>query len=600
MVTKIQHKLCRKNATLVVGAVFAAVLLTTSVALHSLSRSPHPAEVSPQLQGLHSHDRRGQPGPVPMLVAQTQTEAKQVYGETWGSSFLVFLLLAVTGAALSRMVLRPVDALAKWAHQLPSGGSGPPPGNGNGEVGEIAAALGGLQQRKEHAQQEIADLQQQNQELREELEAVQQQAQQLHEMLQRARDFSARAAQSADQVQQSVVQVAEAAQRIGGASQQVAGGAQGQSQAIAVLSSAVKEMSASIEQIARGTQEQTGSTVRVSESTRQMTDGVAKVARGTQEQRESVAEMSQRLRQVSQGAKHAAGNAQTAARASSQAAQVAREGGEVLSDLVSGMNRISETVAASTSKVTELGTMSQQIGEIVSVINKIAEQTNLLALNAAIEAARAGEHGRGFAVVAEEVRKLAERSSQATKEIQDLIKGIQSGSAEAVGAIKAVSQETDRGSQVADRSGQALRQILGSAETIVIQIQQVSEAVQQMEANADEVVHFVERVSEIAEGNAASTEQLTVFADEVNGAVENIAAVAEENTASTEEFVAHLNEFGGTMEGVSGTAEENSASAQEVAAATEEQTAALEEMAASIMEIADVAMQLKQTLEAAV
>src|SRR5690606_5043998 len=120
-----------------------------------------------------------------------------------------------------------------------------------------------------------------------------------------------------------------------------------------------------------------------------------------------------------------------------------------------GMARISQAVADAAQRVQELGQQSQRIGEIVQLISDIADQTNLLALNAAIEAARAGEHGRGFAVVAEEVRKLAERSAESTREIAALVENIQLGVTEAVAAVQAGTQEAEVGSRLAVQAGEA-------------------------------------------------------------------------------------------------------------------------------------------------
>lgn len=138
------------------------------------------------------------------------------------------------------------------------------------------------------------------------------------------------------------------------------------------------------------------------------------------------------------------------------------------------MERIKTTVTESGERIKQLGEQSKAIGEIIQVIDDIAEQTNLLALNAAIEAARAGEHGKGFAVVADEVRKLAERSGKATKEIANLIISIQKGTDNAVSAMEKGISEVENGSRFAHDAGQALKEILVTVERANQQVQIIS------------------------------------------------------------------------------------------------------------------------------
>src|SRR5271155_3773337 len=156
--------------------------------------------------------------------------------------------------------------------------------------------------------------------------------------------------------------------------------------------------------------------------------------------------MSSTVREVSANSTKAAESAQAAA-------ETAREGGVIVEDTLTRMRSIANAVRETAAKVQELGIRSDQIGRIIGVIDDIADQTNLLALNAAIEAARAGEQGRGFAVVADEVRKLAERTTSATKEVAQMVQGIQAGTKTAVAAMREGTQQVQQGVETTSRAG---------------------------------------------------------------------------------------------------------------------------------------------------
>jgi len=219
------------------------------------------------------------------------------------------------------------------------------------------------------------------------------------------------------------------------------------------------------------------------------------------------------------------------------------------------MQAIKEKVFFSTQKVNEMSTRSNQIDAIVITIEDIATQTNLLALNAAIEAARAGVNGRGFAVVASEVRKLAERSMNATKEISGLIAGIQQTVTEAVKAMQDGNLEVESGVQRANQAGQALSEILTAAETVNQQAQQASLATRRMRVAASDLIMSMDAVSAVVEENTATTEEMSASSSDLSNAIENIASVSEENSASAEEVSASTEEMNGQVEELSHSAQ---------------------------------------------
>lgn len=195
-------------------------------------------------------------------------------------------------------------------------------------------------------------------------------------------------------------------------------------------------------------------------------------------------------------------NCGTVAESSRRANDSAQTGAVVVEKTVDIMARIAERVKDSARTVESLGARGNQIGEIISTIEDIADQTNLLALNAAIEAARAGEQGRGFAVVADEVRALAERTSRATREISQMIKGIQGETRGAVLAMEQGVKEVELGSEEAARSGEAIRTILEQFRTLDCQVGEISAAAEDQTRVTTEISTNVMQITEIIETTA--------------------------------------------------------------------------------------------------
>jgi methyl-accepting chemotaxis protein len=198
---------------------------------------------------------------------------------------------------------------------------------------------------------------------------------------------------------------------------------------------------------------------------------------------------------------------QVAAERAGEAKRTALEGVGVAQESLAGMERIHNTVNNATTSVEKLGRSSQEVGAIVAVIKEIADQTNLLALNAAIEAARAGEQGRGFAVVADEVRKLAEKTTQATSEISQMIQNIQSETRHAIEAIGQGMAEASAGVGHAREAGAALETIAGSVNEVTTQVGEITSAAASQRDAADQVRASIEAIEKLNGETLSDTEK---------------------------------------------------------------------------------------------
>jgi len=314
---------------------------------------------------------------------------------------------------------------------------------------------------------------------------------------------------------------------------------------------ATSQIATTIQQVAKGVSQQTEMVTRTATSAEQMTHVIESVAHGAEQQSQAVDRAAAVTSQINLAIQQVVSSANESADGATKAAETARNGAKTVSETIKGMQSIKSKVDLSAKKVEEMGQRSDQIGAIVETIDDIASQTNLLALNAAIEAARAGEHGKGFAVVADEVRKLAERSSVATKEIGGLIQQIQRTVSEAVAAMNEGSKEVENGVLRANQAGNALNSILSAVEDVTKQVEGIANAAHRISSSSRELVTSVETVSTIVKDNTQATSMMSSNSSAVAQAVEGIASVSEENSAAVEEVSASTEEMSAQVDEVS-------------------------------------------------
>jgi methyl-accepting chemotaxis protein len=252
------------------------------------------------------------------------------------------------------------------------------------------------------------------------------------------------------------------------------------------------------------------STNRLASASEEISAASSQMAQGSERQKEQSAQAATALDEMTTTVRETANSSNHAADAARKAANTARKGGAIVESAVTMMSTIAEFVEGTGAKVQELGQRSDQIGEIIKVIDEIADQTNLLALNAAIEAARAGEQGRGFAVVADEVRKLAERTSKATKEIAGMIKSIQLETRDAVDSMRQGTKLVQDGVSTTTQAGVALSEIIGMAETVGDMVSHIATATTQQSAATDQVGRSIEEIANISSQSAAGVQQTAV------------------------------------------------------------------------------------------
>ena len=266
--------------------------------------------------------------------------------------------------------------------------------------------------------------------------------------------------------------------------------------------------------------------LQVAEAAEHLIKEANSVAGGSGRQRGAAEAAMHAMEEMNLGINQVAENAELTAANAQSARELSKQGAEIVDRASAEIERIAQSVAQSAQVVAALGERSQAISGIVRTIHDIADQTNLLALNAAIEAARAGEQGRGFAVVADEVRKLAERTTAATKEIGDMIGAIQGETQTAIASIQQGSTQARSGADLARQAAASLQQINQGAQQTMEKVEAIATAIQQQSANGQNITGHVQDILKMAEDNNSTAGRTMTEAGQLESLALNLKEVS--------------------------------------------------------------------------
>ena len=281
-----------------------------------------------------------------------------------------------------------------------------------------------------------------------------------------------------------------------------------------------------------------GGRARAGRQTQQASTAAEKIARSIQEIASGSTIMSGNVSEVTSESRASGSAPTTPPPAGATSLEAAQQGSESVEQTVEAMSKIHDAVQSTAGQIEELGKRGEEIGDIVKTIEEIASQTNLLALNAAIDATRAGEQGRGFAVVPDVVRKLAERTAVATKEIGGLIGGVQQSTSQAKQAMDASVENVTEGASLAEQAGAAIAQIVDGANAVSEQVAAIAE-------RSARVGEKMTNTAAIVEPSAASSEQVSASVQEVTAQIGELASQAKRLTEITANVSTFITRFGG-------------------------------------------------------
>jgi len=342
-------------------------------------------------------------------------------------------------------------------------------------------------------------------------------------------------ASNADSLASNADEVSSSIQELGASSEQVAKSAEAMASSVTETSATIEQMTVSIEKVAKSAEDLASSVSETSSTIEQMAVSIDQVATNSQDLQKVVVDSAAIIEEMAASIKQVARNVEDADNVAKSAAKEGSAGLQAGQQAAAGMAKVAEVIDKTSASILNLGKRSEEIGGIVKVINEIADQTNLLALNAAIEAARAGDAGRGFAVVAEEVRKLAERSMVATKEIAQVIRQVQIDTSESVKYGEIASHEAKASMELTALAGSAIQSIVTSIEKTSTLMSDISKMTAEQANASSQVIRAAEKMNQATDVVANASREQALGGRQIRLAVERMNHITQEVSVATKE-----------------------------------------------------------------
>jgi methyl-accepting chemotaxis protein len=482
-----------------------------------------------------------------------------------GTTVLAIALMSALAGLLSYRALRPLREMTAWAKRASEG-------------------QGDLTQRLTiHRQDELGEF----------AGYFNRFMDRLQEMVQQVRQASIQIVAISRQVQQAITESSEEVRRQASETQR---SSQNFVSELRQNVAAVAEFQKVVEAFARQSEETAQLVQQSAQVITELQRVVSEVSQGAEQTAHTASDGLESVRQMGQGIQRAANQLNIASEQTQQVAHAAEAGAQTLAQATDAVRRIADDVQQVGQELEALAAMSTSISEIVRTIEEIARQTNLLALNAAIEAARAGEAGRGFAVVAEEVRRLAERSANATRDIQRIIQQVLERTQSSLTALETTTQSVSAGVQQAESVRERLQQVLDAIRHIDEQVQHAVHAMQQVEHDSRATLERIEGIAAIAEQTSAATEEMSAEMATVNQNIGQVANIAAQSAAQSETLTHQSQQIGGSLRSVEQSGVMITEQASRSAKASEAQLQTLAQVQQMMAQLDALSGQLEQRL----